>query len=82
MRNELLIELFATLVLRIEAVLLLSPDMLQWTLIVSTLAYVDQLVIRWLRNLILNCLVLRHFHLLQFHLLFCVSDSTGLHHHA
>jgi hypothetical protein len=81
-RYELLIELLAALVLRIKTVLLLSPNMLEWTLIVSALADVDHLVIGRLRYLHLLCLVLRHFHLLHLHLLFCVSNARRLHHHA
>lgn len=61
MRNELLIELLAALILQIVAILLLFPDVLEWTLIIPALADVDELVARRLGHLHLDRLVLRHF---------------------
>ena len=84
-RNELLIELLATFVVETHRILLLLPNELQRTLVVVALAHVNVLVTRGLRNLgrlhlLLLCLVLRHLHLLQLHLLLGVADAACLHH--
>jgi len=47
-RNELLVELFTVLVVRVKPILLLFPDVLQWTLIIAALTDVDEFVAWWL----------------------------------
>lgn len=77
-RYELLIKLFAVLVLWIQTVLLLFPNVLQGTFIVSALAHVDKLVtwrLGWDQRLLL-----RQLHFLHLHLVLGVSDATCLHH--
>jgi len=81
MRNKLLIKLLATLVGHALAILLLFPDVLKWTFIVTAGADVDKLVTGWLWYLRLHCMVFAQFQGLQLLLLFCVSDSTRFHHH-
>lgn len=48
-RYELLIEFFAVSIWIIDTVLLIFPDVLKWTLIIFTLANVDQFIVRWFR---------------------------------
>lgn len=77
-RNELLVEFFTVLVLRIEPVLLLFPNVLQGTLIVAALAHVDELVARGLGRREWH--LLGSAHLLHLHLMLGVSNTTRLHH--
>lgn len=82
MGDKLLIKLFAVLVLWIQSVLLLFPNVLQRALVVAALAHMDELVtrrLRWLHGLLHHWLF-GQAHVLDFHLLLCVSDPAGLHH--
>ena len=44
---ELLVKFFAVSVWIIDAILLVFPDLLQWTLVILTLTNMNQFIVRW-----------------------------------